>query len=381
MATNTLTDLIPDLYNAADVVSRELVGLIPAVTMNSSATTSAIDEKIRIPQTQAAAAVAITPAATAPDGPGQTIDNQYLTLNKSYMVPISWNGEQQMGFGNTGVYQSVFAQQAAQAMRTLTNLIETDLGALYVNACRAAGTAGTTPFATTFLGSSDTAKILDDNGAPMDDRSLVLNTAAAANLSNLLKGNFTSGGLASSLSGDLLTMDGFVYRKSAKVQGPAAKGTANGAYVIDGTGNLAIGSTTIKIKTGAGTLIVGDLVTIGGNAYMVKTGLAGPGTFTIHAPGLMTTVVDGDAVALASGSTLYKANMAFSRDAIHLGLRAPAMPEGGDAAVDVTTIVDPKSGIPFQVAMYKQYRQVRYEVGVAWGVLAPKPQHLALLLG
>jgi hypothetical protein len=57
------------------------------------------------------------------------------------------------------------------------------------------------------------------------------------------------------------------------------------------------------------------------------------------------------------------------------------MPEGGDTADDVMNVTDPVSGITFQIALYRQYRQVRYEVGLAWGVKEIKPAHAVMLLG
>ena len=53
----------------------------------------------------------------------------------------------------------------------------------------------------------------------------------------------------------------------------------------------------------------------------------------------------------------------------------------GDTADDVMNVTDPVSGITFQVALYRQYRQVRYEVGLAWGVASIKPEHGCVLLG
>jgi hypothetical protein len=74
-------------------------------------------------------------------------------------------------------------------------------------------------------------------------------------------------------------------------------------------------------------------------------------------------------------------SMAFHRGAIVLAQRLPALPDGGDVASDRTTVVDPRSGLSFEVAMYPQYRQMQYEVSCAWGVAMVKPEHACNLLG
>ena len=71
----------------------------------------------------------------------------------------------------------------------------------------------------------------------------------------------------------------------------------------------------------------------------------------------------------------------FTRDAIILATRAPALPEGGDRAADVTVVSDPVSGLSFQVAAYEGYMNRRVEIRVAWGVKTVNPQNSFVLLG
>src|SRR5438309_2179191 len=146
---NTLTGLVPTIYEALDIVARELVGFIPACSHDAQAERAALNQTIMIPITGAQTSANNTPAVTSPDTGDQTISNTTMTISKSKHVPIRWNGEQQLGARSAGWYEQVLRNQFTQAFRTLTNLIEVDLfNAAYQNSSRATGTAGTAPFAT-----------------------------------------------------------------------------------------------------------------------------------------------------------------------------------------------------------------------------------------
>lgn len=379
--SNTLTNLIPTIYAAKDTVLRELTGFIPAVTMDASGEMAAKDQTIRYPVVPAIAADNITPAATGPDPAATTQGSDTMSIGKVRSATFFWEAEEQKGLG--GMYGKILQDQFTQSMRTLVNEVEADLAGLYIYASRAYGTAGTTPFGTNLDEAAQVLKILLDNSAPTSDLQMVINTSAGAKLRTL--GQLTKANEAGTdelvRRGVLLDLYGFMVRESAQTK--LHTSTASG-YLVDLTAGYVAGSTTVHVDTGANTILAGDVVANvktgrDTNKYVIKTGAAGGGDqdIVLANPGLKVAWVNNDPLTIAS----YSANLAFSRSALHLLMRVPAMPEGGDAADDVTVITDPQTGISFQIAMYRQRRRVAYEVGIAWGVKAVKPESIAILLG
>jgi hypothetical protein len=385
---NTLTSLTPTLYEALDIVSRELVGFIPAVSRNSSAERAALNQSILVPVTSAQTAADNTPAVTAPDTGDQTVGNISMTIDKSKHVPIRWNGEEQKGLINAGSYAGILRGQFVQGFRTLVNLIEADLFATtYKNASRAYGTAATAPFGTAgdLSDIAQVRKILDDNGAPQTDLQFVAGSAAMANIrgkqSVLFKMN-EAGTDQLLREGILGRLEGFDVHNSASVVA-VTKGT--GANYVT-SGSTAVGVSDIALVTGTGTVLAGDVVTFAADAnnkYVVGTGVAAPGTITLNSPGAQVVIATANALTVGGS---YTPNMAFSKSAVQLITRVPQMPIGPDGkamdmADDVMTITDPVSGLSFEIAVYRQFMQLVYHIRLAWGAKAIKDAHIATLMG
>lgn len=384
---NTLTNLIPSVYEALDVVSRELVGFIPAVALSATAVRAAMNQTVYSFVAPPVSASDLTAAAIVPDDGDQTLGTTSVTITKAKYTSFRWNGEQTLGINNGGPgVQAIQVNQIAQAFRMLVNLIEVDLGALGNQASRSYGIAGTAPFASDLSDTANVRKILDDNGAPLSDRHLIINTTAGAKmraLTQLTKAN-EAGDTNLLRQGVLMNIHGFDIRESAQVLAGPTIGTSNNAGTTDTTG-YAIGATTITMAAaGTGSILAGDMVTFTGdtNKYNVATGiasLAAGGTIVLEAPGLR------QAIATSNVTTTVVAKAArmigFSRNALVLATRLPALPDGNDLAIDRTTIVDPRSGLAFELAMYPQFRQMRYQIAIAWGVAVTKNEHIAGLLG
>ncbi len=378
---NTLTNLAADIYKAADIVGRGLVGFIPSVRINGDAVTRAAKgDTIRSAFTRTPTLnSSFSPSMTIPEGTDQTVDNKTMTVDNFYSVQIPYTGEDQKHLRNGAGFETVYGDQLKQAFNVIANRIELDIwSAAYKGASRGYGTAGTTPFASNFNELPQLRKILTDNGMPFDGQvSVVMNTAAGANLRSLaqLQKANEAGGSELLRQGTLLDLQGFMLKESAQIT-LHTKGTG-ASYQLSAAG--AVGATTISVDTGSGTILAGDVVTFAGTSdkYMVNTALSG-GSFTIGGPGLLVAEADNDAVTVGNN---YTPNVALHRDAVELAIRPPAMPDGGDAAVDMMTIQDPHSGLVFELALYKGYMKSMIEVRALSGVKVWKPDAVAVLLG
>lgn len=383
---NTLTGLIPTFYEAMDEVSRELIGMIAAVKIDASAARVALNQPLRVHITPQLVAGDITPAMTPPTPNSVAIGFVEMSVTKMRQVQIPWSGEEQQSVDRNGPgINNIVKDQVSQAMRTLANEMESDLAvAGYAAASRAIAPAGGAPF-TPAQGLVDSAKIrqvLDDNGAPLFDRQLVINTNAGVNLrtqTQLTKANEAATD-ATLRRGVLLDLHGFSIRESAQIKTPAV-GTGAATYTTN-TAGYAVGVTgPITLITGSGTILAGDRITIGTdpNIYVVETGIAAPGAITLAKPGLRVAI-PGSAQTVTV-KTAVAQNLAFARSAIILLVRGPYLPGGEDMAVDRVSIADSVSGISFDIARYPGYHAHFLEVSASWGVKGIKSEHTAILQG
>lgn len=381
---SVFTSLAPVLYGAAQEVSAEPFGVVDSINASFDDKGVAKGDKVKIPYAPAQSNTGFAAAATPPEGTSITAPEPIeVEISKTQKNSIVLSGEQVRSLQNGGNYQEWSRQWAAQAMRALRNEAEADCAlAVKYGASRAYGVAGTTPFAASLAELVGVRQILRDNGAPMADLQLVVDTSAESKLLNLsvIAQAYAAGSDAERRQGKVLRQYGFRIGASAGIVSHA-KGTATGIDINKGGGYSKGDMTLVAHGSDSGTLLNGDIVTFAGdgNKYVVGPGNtisgAAAGNVILNRPGLRAALAD--AVEMTIGDA-YTPNLAFERSSVVGIMRPPIMPPNPTMK---TMLVSDDKGMTYLFIEIAQYGQISWEMHLAWGFKVVQSEHVALLLG
>ena len=385
-----LDGLIPTLLESLDVVSRELIGVIPACELDARASQQAFNQPLASPVTGEAELEDFEPSANAPTPTTSIVDNRQIIMNHMKRSKVTWSGDEQMSVDV--LTTPIMRQQYEQAMRKLANAIEADAAEEAIAGALAfgnvVGTPGSSPFSKDTKALTRARKVLSDNGAigsngEIPQLECILNTEAAMDLRNLdkLQKVNESGDNTLLRRGLLGNLYGFGIRESAGFK-PHAKGSGDG-YLVNG--DVAKGSKEIAIDSGTGTFAKGDIVHFGEDTdhlYIVAEDVPTGGTILKLTTPLTVGVKDNDAVTIGEA---YLASAAFRHGAVQLATRVPAVPRFNgamrDLAIDRTVITDPVSKLSFEVAIWGGAYQATITFAAVWGVKNIKGEHSVAILG
>lgn len=379
---NTLTAIAPVAYSAAQEVSAEAFAVVNAINTSFDDKAVAKGDKVKVPVAPTAQASDFAPSNNSSTGSDKTAEAIEVEITKSRKTTWNLSGEQQRSLANAETDKEWVRQLLAQGMRTLRNEAEIDAAnAIKVGASRAYGSAGTTPFASDLSDIPNLRKMLLDNGAPLSDLQIVMDSSAGLNLRKLgiYQQAYQAGSDAERRSGNFLPQFGFNLHESAGI-GLHTKGAGTG-YDVDLTAGYGIGDRVIHLDGGTANatgIKAGDVVTFAGDAnkYVVNAGTTeAEADISIGRPGLKQTLAD--AVEMTIGNN-YTANLAFERNAIVGVIRPPLIP--ANPTIKQMLVSDGK-GMTYLLLEIAQYGQVTWELHLAWGFKVVQSEHVMVLLG
>ncbi|MFA7301938.1 MAG: hypothetical protein WC069_06530 [Candidatus Shapirobacteria bacterium] len=379
---NTITALANTMFAAARKTPNELTGILGACTRDFNDQGASKGDTVKVSVVPTMTSSAFTASQTFTAGANRTISTKSLALANESQVSWHWTGEEERQLANGGVGSDVAMQTFQQAFRTMRNEIESYAWLkARAAASRGVGTAGTAPFGSTINILNSTKQLMLDNGVAEGDQSLVINTAAGTNLRNLghlYKAN-EAGSAEMLRQGIIGNLSGFNIRESAAVVSVTA-GTGSTTYVTNtpAAATLAVGTTTIGLDTGSGTILAGDVITFTGdtNKYVVTTGITAAGDIVIAEPGLRQTLADGVASAVGAAAS---ANIAMHRSGLVTVVRPSLQPEGGGHENMVVT--DPDSGLSYLVTRSVGHGLASWYTKCVYDCFAPNPYAINQLLG
>ena len=366
---NTLTNYLPRLLAMGQRALRENSIMTRLVNSDLQSIAQNQGDVVNVPIPSAISARAVTPAVTFAANQDFSPTTVAVTLDfwREATFQLSDQDLQEVAEGTVPM-------QASEAVKSLANAVDDYILGKHVGFFSAAGTAGTTPFATNMAAASTARRLLNRQLAPLTDaRSAVLDPDGEANLlavSNVLQFD-QRGDNQGIVSGTIGRKLGFDWHLDQNIPS-FTPGTGWAAGNIASTVSVAIGDTTINVinATASGTILVGDIFSFTGdtdtNQYVVTVAATISATVAVALTFTPAVVVGADTGAtLDVIGTAYTANLAFHRDAMAWASRPLQDIDGhGNSILSAN---DPVSGIALRLEVSRQYKQTTFSYDILGG--------------
>lgn len=224
---------------------------------------------------------------------------------------------------------SFSAQLLQPAMQSFAQKIDLYLLGLYKDTPYTSGTAGTPPADISDI--TDARQILSDNLVPLQNRRLVIDPTAENGFLQIPTFHeadrvgdsgtaLREASLGRKFGFDIFTDQNVLTHTAGTLA--AGSGKPKAAAASKGDVTLSISATTLT-----GTLMAGDILTVGGNSYVVtQNATAASNAVTAKIAPALTADIAANAEVVVTAS--HTANLAFHRNAFALVTRPLALPKG-----------------------------------------------------
>lgn len=377
---NTLTEVIPQLLAQGLMALREMVVMPQLVNRAYESLAGPEGSTIDVPIPSAIAVQDVTPSNTPPATADVAPTSVPIALNRWKEAPFYMTDKDLME-----VQRGTLPMIASEAVKGLANEVDQYLLAFASQFYGSYGTAGTTPFGDEkTTDATGIRTILNKQLAPRDPRHVVLDPDAEGSALNVRAFQDASfgGGVQELLEGRMNRKLGFQWWMDQNVQQHTA---GTGANYVTNTGTvLPVGTKSIPVDTGTGTILTGDIISFANHTqtYVVTADHSGgTGTVSIE-PGLVAAVGDGVAVTGpgdTGGVGDHVMNLAFHRDAIAFATRP--LENSQHPASIIQSAVDPVSGLTLRLEVTREHRRDRYAYDILYGAAVIRRELGARLLG
>lgn len=380
---NDLSDIAHKILARGLKVLRNRCVMPQLVTTDFANEAAGFGDTINVPYSGPKTAKQVTTTSAFPTASAATHSTVPVSLNQWYYDDFSLSDKERMEMDTNGLFLPAQVEEAFQAVGKQINL---SVFNTYKKFYGYVGTAGTTPFASTADVAADAAEVLNNQLAPLENRRIVLNTAAHAKAVKLADFHDVSqaGTDAVKRSGTLVgvPMYGYDWYWDQQVVTHTAGSITTGLIAKASTAQV-VGDTTIVCTTAASTgacaLKEGDIIVFAGHtqtytltADATQATAATDVTLNIS-PGLQVALAGSEAVTVKASHVV---NLAFNRGAIALAMRPLAdSSERYSLGASIASMRDPVTGLTFRLTVARKSPfEVGWFVDALWGVEVIRPE-------